>query len=434
MARKRITTLPDVPRDSSPATRRWMEAVKESLEVRLGRRGDPGEAAITFNDLVDAGIINTVGKVDPRTGVPIVSPTPGGGGGDDPVPVPPPVAPSDFVAVGVFGGIHLLWSHPAARYKIVYTEVQRSSSPDRDEATLLGASGGSSYFDIMAGQEEAQFHYWVRHVNINGDVGPWSTVAEATKPADTALVLERITGEIDESHLAEELGSRIDLIDGEGGLVEQVQEMDETFSQQLTTVQTRLDEDLVAVQETLSTEVERIDGELVALGARYTVQVQANGLVGGFGVYNDGSTVDAGFDVDRLWVGRTNDDKRKPFIVDGGIVYMDEALIRDASIQEGQIGPLTIGKLEKADGTPITTAAGLIRADAIDVGNLQVAEAATFTGEARSNNFPSGGWRLHPNGTFNMRSGSSGARLDIQGDRISVYDGSGRLRVRIGRL
>ncbi|MBY6209094.1 MULTISPECIES: hypothetical protein [Halomonas] len=96
-------------------------------------------------------------------------------------------------------------------------------------------------------------------------------------------------------------------------------------------------------------------------------------------------------------------------------VVLDTAIIRDGSIQEGQLGPITIGKIEKNDGTPITTVSGLIRADAIDADNLSVAEAATFYGVAQSNNYVPGqsGWMLHPNGFAEF-----GGGIDIDYSRI----------------
>jgi len=77
-------------------------------------------------------------------------------------------------------------------------------------------------------------------------------------------------------------------------------------------------------------------------------------------------------------------------------VVLDTAIIRDGTIQEGQLGPITFGKLEAADGTPITTVGGLLKADYIDVDNLSVAEAATFFGDAQSGSYGTGvsGWRL----------------------------------------
>ncbi len=49
--------------------------------------------------------------------------------------------------------------------------------------------------------------------------------------------------------------------------------------------------------------------------AMYTAKVDVNGVVGGFGLYNDGETVDALFDVDNFAVGKA-DQSIKPFIID----------------------------------------------------------------------------------------------------------------------
>lgn len=160
------------------------------------------------------------------------------------------------------------------------------------------------------------------------------------------------------------------------------------------------------------------------LGAQYTAKVQTNGLVGGFGVYNDGKEVEAGFDVDRFWVGKSGNNKRKPFIIENNETFIDEAVINK----------LTFSKLRDASGNFVVNSNGKIKASYIDANNLSVKESATFTGTAQSSNFPNGGWRLQPGGGFDLRSASSGARLRIAGDRIEVHDSNGRLRVRLGRL
>lgn len=83
-----------------------------------------------------------------------------------------------------------------------------------------------------------------------------------------------------------------------------------------------------AVKQTTEAKFALVDGKIASLGALWNVQLTVNNLVGGFGVYNDGRTVEAGFDLDRFWVGRTNADKVKPFIIDSGVVYIDDARIR----------------------------------------------------------------------------------------------------------
>ena len=111
-----------------------------------------------------------------------------------------------------------------------------------------------------------------------------------------------------------------------------------SFAQDLTTVQSVLGNQLTSVQTNLTTNINAIDGKLSGM---YTAKVDVNGLVGGFGIANDGLSVEAAFDVDRFWIGRTTD-KRKPFIIDNGAVYINTAMIADASIETAHIGTATI--------------------------------------------------------------------------------------------
>lgn len=93
--------------------------------------------------------------------------------------------------------------------------------------------------------------------------------------------------------------------------------------------------------------------------AQYTAKVNVNGLVGGFGIYNDGSVVEAGFDVDKFWIGRTGADKRKPFIISGGEVFINEAVINT----------LTFTKLRDESGT-VMVEDGKIKANYLKVNEV----------------------------------------------------------------
>lgn len=107
---------------------------------------------------------------------------------------------------------------------------------------------------------------------------------------------------------------------------------DNVLSQQINTTQTTLGNNIASVQTNLQSKIDYTDGNVYRIGALWNAKVSVNGLVGGFGIYNDGSYVEAGFDVDTFWVGRTNSDKVKPFIISDGIVYIDKARIRNADI------------------------------------------------------------------------------------------------------
>ena len=93
------------------------------------------------------------------------------------------------------------------------------------------------------------------------------------------------------------------------------------------------------------------------MGALYTVKLNVNGLIGGYGMYNDGSTVEAGFDVDTFWVGRTNANGIKPFIITDNKVYINSAFISKLSADQIDTRGLTIkneaGTIIFSSGTPL---------------------------------------------------------------------------------
>lgn len=109
-------------------------------------------------------------------------------------------------------------------------------------------------------------------------------------------------------------------------------EEDEVLAQKIITTETTLGDNIAQVQTNLQSQITEVDGVVTDIGALYTAKVNVNGLIGGFGIFNDGTEVESGFDVDRFWIGRTSVDKVKPFIIDNGIVYIDKARIRDADI------------------------------------------------------------------------------------------------------
>lgn len=147
---------------------------------------------------------------------------------------------------------------------------------------------------------------------------------------------------------------------------------DTAIASRITTAESTLYGDVASGQVALTTTVEGLDGKVTDIGALYTAKVQVNGLIGGFGVYNNGDTVEAGFDVDTFWIGRTGPDKCKPFIVSGGVVYINEAAIEK----------LTFSKLRDEAGTFIVQN-GKVKAAYIDAENLDVGgqvNVGDFTG------------------------------------------------------
>lgn len=126
------------------------------------------------------------------------------------------------------------------------------------------------------------------------------------------------------------------------------------MAQQLSTAQTTLGNQIAGVQTTLQANIDTVGDTVTEIGALYSAKVSVNGLIGGFTVYNDGTEVEAGFDVDRFWVGRTGPDKKKPFIIQDDEVFINEAAINQ----------LTITKLRDESGRLVVENGGLAIRDA----------------------------------------------------------------------
>ena len=190
----------------------------------------------------------------------------------------------------------------------------------------------------------------------------------------------------------------------------------QALAQQVTNLETQVGQDLAQVLQTMQTKIDVVDGKVVSIGALWTAQVNVNGLIGGFGVYNNGQTVEAGFDVDRFWIGRTNAQKRKPFIIDNGVVYIDDAAINK----------LVFSKLRDESGSFIV-ADGRIKANYIDVDTL-------VARQAQSSNFvwENSGWALSADGNVYINGSGGQGRMIISSTLIRIFDQYNRLRVRMG--
>ena len=170
------------------------------------------------------------------------------------------------------------------------------------------------------------------------------------------------------------------------------------------------------------------------------VQIDPNdstqGIIkGGLSIGADESTglVDAGFDVDRFWVGKLGQ-KTFPFIIEGTETFIKEAVIQS----------LTFNKLRSADGSLVFTPAvydglgnltedGKLKASFIEADNIVTRQMQS------SSNVTVGGstgpaFDFNTDGSFSLRGKDStgGVIQDTEGTR--VYDSNGTLRVKLGKL
>ena len=205
-----------VPPSWSNQDRRFGDSLKENLDVLLGHRGDPLDRAVTFQDLLDTGILKLASGVSLFAGetanlVPESQDFPD-------LAIPP--APTNLAANGAFQSILLTWD--LSPYKgHSHVEVWRHTSDVIASATLIGQTSGLTgvYSDNVGGNQT--FYYWVRAINNNGVAGPFnsSTGTQGQTSADVSFMLSLLTDAITSSQLVSDLTTPINAVSSLQGVV-----------------------------------------------------------------------------------------------------------------------------------------------------------------------------------------------------------------------
>jgi hypothetical protein len=210
----KVTKLPGFPKPPagvSPALRVYLEALAEALDIRLGRRGDPVDRAVTLRELISSGLAvelraNPFDPNNPSDNPGFVDPTKA-------VVTDIPLRPTGFSVAGAYSVINMVWDF--ANYSThSLTEIWAHSSDSLGDATFSGSSTGRTYMDPVG--SGVTRYYWIRHVNTAGTYGPWNSTTGTVgqTAADVDHLLGVLTDAITSSELATNLESRIDLIDG----------------------------------------------------------------------------------------------------------------------------------------------------------------------------------------------------------------------------
>ena len=210
---------------------------------------------------------------------------------------------------------------------------------------------------------------------------------------------------------------------------------DSVLASQITTLQATVGDNTAAIQ----TEATVRADETGSLFAKYTVKVDVNGYVSGFGLASTANNAtpfsEFAIRADRFYVASPSGPGITPIIpfivnttpqVVNGVdvpvgIYMDAAFIKNGTITTAKIGNATID-----DAKIVSLTAAKITAGEISVGNY-----------IQSSGFISGsqGWRIHGNGVAEFAAASirgliTAAQIDSRG--LSIKDASGNIILAAG--
>jgi len=165
----------------------------------------------------------------------------------------------------------------------------------------------------------------------------------------------------------------------------------------------------------ISTNLSSING----IQGKYTVKIDNNGYIAGYGLIstNNNGTPTSAFiaKVGTFAIGDVGVTTNYPFIVNGGVVYMKNAMIQDAAIVNAKIGNLAVdnAKIASLDAAKINTgylasariAANTITAQQITVNSLGAISAALGTISSGNITLNTGSWIKGGQSAYNTGTG-----------------------------
>lgn len=173
--------IPSPPAGIDSSLRCFLDALSEALQVRIGQRGDPLDAAITFRDLVDIGVARlTDVSVANGAGVDLVQPATAD------VDLSPPPAPSGLTSSAAFQNIMLSWTFPSSYTNLAHFQVWRSATNDRAAALQIATTAASVFTDSVGLGKT--YYYWVRANSKESVVGDWNAGLVSGVMAGTGLI------------------------------------------------------------------------------------------------------------------------------------------------------------------------------------------------------------------------------------------------------
>ena len=443
MAETKIPALKNIPAQIDTETKLALESIKEALEVRLGRRGDPKDRAVTHRDLVDSGLATDLAQAP-------YNPNIAGATGFAPLREKPgdaavPPAPTVLTASGLFTDVLLSWNqstNTAPYGNHGFTEIWRSQSEDLSSAVLVGTTSAFIYTDKGI-EYNSTYYYWVRFVSTSNNPGPWSNMASATTVENIGATMTSLSETLANlpgySVLTNADSTNAANIATVTSNVSTLQTTVNSHASTLTSHTSSINSNTSNVTSLTSTTASHTGD----LNAMFVLQAftESNGsksvagmVIGSNASNGSGAQSYVQFQADKfaIWSGSSN---IAPFIVSNGTVFIDNARIQNGAITNARIADATIEDAKIANINASKINAGTISTARLDSSvivstDLSTGGSTTINGD----NITTGTVSANRIDTAILRatdvgSGGStvidGGRIDtgtIDADRISTTD------------
>ena len=207
----RVPGFPKIPATAGPELVRYLEALQEAIDIRLGRRGDQRDRAVTLRELIDSGLAYDLkaNPFDPNN----IGATNIGFAPLNEVPnLDTPPQPTGFNVSGAYSQVNMTWDFPLYNNH-AHTEIWRHSSDSIGDAQLIGIQVGRGFVDpIGSGQTR---YYWIRHVSQTDVKGPFNATAGTVGQTalDVDFLLNVLSGSIAEDDLTQALQDKVGDLD-----------------------------------------------------------------------------------------------------------------------------------------------------------------------------------------------------------------------------
>lgn len=355
---------------------------------------------------------------------------------------PPTV--TTLTTVPIVFGITVNWGFPAVGASdTARTEIWYGTDAVLADAIKYGDFAYPQNTTTLMGlQSGASFYFWARLVDRSGNVGafyPTGAGVLGTSSTDATAILAYLTGQISHSQLAQDLLKPIDAIpslltNADALAATQLQAIigaDLVTATSTTDLQAKIGTNVAAIQiesiaradatSALSTSIATVSAatavNAAAVSTNATALANTNGDLAAMYTIKTAITADGKTYVAAIGVGVDNSsgvvqsqvlvaaDKfavidsvtgtttlTSPFIVTGGQVYIQSAIIQDASITNAKIVDATIQTAKIADAAITTAKIGSLAVDTLQIAGNAVTVPSVVYAASNTSNLGTGSW------------------------------------------